>query len=123
MNRKGKDFRDIGYLSGVEATEWSWAPFFLDADQDGLTDLFVANGIKRDMTNMDFVKRNYGDNYTDMANPRKQGGVNPGSLPSVSTANFLFQNQGNLQFAKQTDSWGLTDKVHTRFAAAMRKVE
>ncbi|MEM6349001.1 MAG: CRTAC1 family protein, partial [Bacteroidota bacterium] len=116
INQGGEQFRDMGMLAGVHATEWSWSSFFVDADQDGALDLFVPNGIKRDMTNMDFVKRNYGDTYTDMANPRKQQGVNPGQVPSIKTPNYIFQNQGDLSFKKPPANWGINDKVHTRGA-------
>lgn len=116
INQAGEGFRDIGLLAGVHATEWSWSAFFVDADQDGALDLFVPNGIKRDMTNMDFVKRNFGDIYTDLANPRKQQGVNPGEVPSITTPNYIFQNQGDLSFRKPPANWGINDKVHTRGA-------
>lgn len=116
LNRQGEDFRDIGLLSGVYATEWSWSSFFFDADQDGWADLFVPNGIKRDMTNMDFIKRNYGDTYTDMANPGKQQSVNPSQVPSITTPNYIFRNEGDLQFSSPPANWGINDRVHTRGA-------
>jgi hypothetical protein len=116
INRNGQDFRDVGLLSGIHATEWSWSSFFFDADQDGRVDLFVPNGIKRDMTNMDFIKRNYGEQYTDMANPQKQQGVNPSQVPSVTTPNCIYRNEGDLAFAKPPQNWGLNERVHTRGA-------
>ncbi len=49
-------FSEIGQLSGVSNTDWSWAPLFADYDNDGWKDLFITNGNLRDFTNMDFVK-------------------------------------------------------------------
>ena len=49
-------FSEVGQLAGISNTDWSWAPFFADFDNDGWKDLFVSNGVLRDMTNLDFVK-------------------------------------------------------------------
>jgi hypothetical protein len=40
-------FSEIGYLAGVYATDWSWAPLFADLENDGLKDLFITNRIWR----------------------------------------------------------------------------
>ena len=31
----------------VYATDWSWAPLWMDFDNDGLKDLFISNGIPK----------------------------------------------------------------------------
>ena len=43
-------------LSGVEATDWSWGALIFDMDNDGLKDIFVANGIYQDLTNQDYLQ-------------------------------------------------------------------
>jgi hypothetical protein len=116
INQGGTSFRDIGFMADVFATEWSWSSFFFDADNDGFKDLFVANGILRDMTNMDFVKNNFGKDYTKMADPQAKSQVNPGKAPSVSTNNYIFKNQNGYQFSDKSQVWGLGQKVHTRGA-------
>jgi hypothetical protein len=45
----------VGRLAGVEATDWSWGALMFDMDNDGLRDIFVANGIYQDLTNQDFL--------------------------------------------------------------------
>lgn len=116
LNQGGKRFRDVGMIAGVHATEWSWSSIFFDADNDGYQDLFVPNGIKKDMTNMDFVKNNFGANYQDMADPAAQRGANLEQVPSVKTPNFIFKNTGQGAFQKANRPWGITDAVHTRGA-------
>jgi hypothetical protein len=53
-------FSDIAQLAGVSSTDWTWGPLFMDMDNDGLKDLFISNGIKRDFRNNDFI--NYSKN-------------------------------------------------------------
>src|SRR5918996_5285557 len=55
LNRGGGRFSDIGYLAGVHATDWSWAPLFADLDNDGFKDLFITNGIYRRPNDLDYI--------------------------------------------------------------------
>src|SRR2546430_10697788 len=48
-------FSDIGYLAGVYATDWSWAPLFADLDNDGYKDLFVTYCIYRRPNDLDYI--------------------------------------------------------------------
>src|SRR3989441_11074708 len=48
-------FSEIGYLAGVYATDWSWAPLFADLDNDGYKDLFITNGIYRRPNDLDYL--------------------------------------------------------------------
>jgi hypothetical protein len=48
-------YTEVGRLSGVEATDWSWGALIFDMENDGYKDLFVANGIYQDLTNRDFL--------------------------------------------------------------------
>ena len=55
LNRGGGRFSEIGYLAGVYATDWSWAPLFADLDNDGDKDLFMTNGIYRRPNDLDYI--------------------------------------------------------------------
>ncbi|MBT8229429.1 MAG: VCBS repeat-containing protein, partial [Bacteroidia bacterium] len=57
LNRGQGVFSEIAHLAGVPKTDWSWAPLFADFDGDGNKDLFVTNGIKREMTDNDYKNR------------------------------------------------------------------
>ena len=41
-------------FSEVHETDWSWASLFADFDNDGLKDLFIANGFPKDVIDKDF---------------------------------------------------------------------
>ena len=52
----GKDgFFELGRLSGISSTEWSWASLFFDANNDGLKDIFISNGIYKDLLDRDYL--------------------------------------------------------------------
>ena len=55
LNRGAGRFSEIGFLSGIAATDWSWAPLFADFDNDGRKDLFITNGIYRRPNDMHSV--------------------------------------------------------------------
>ena len=101
-------FSEVGQLGGVHGTDWSWAPLFADFDNDGLKDLFISNGYRRDVTNLDFIV--YSQESTTMSEPagRKQQLVKAlKELPEVKIPNYVFQNNGNLTFTDRSKDWGV----------------
>jgi enediyne biosynthesis protein E4 len=103
----GVAFSEIGQLAGVSNTDWSWAPLFADFNNDGYSDLFISNGYARDYTNMDFLSF-----AADEKMKEGQGGQKMtvqqviGKMPSAIVKNYMYENKGNLTFAKQTEAWG-----------------
>ena len=47
-------FSNVSRITGVSSTDWSWGPLFADFDNDGLKDLFISNGTRREVNNRDF---------------------------------------------------------------------
>jgi hypothetical protein len=111
-------FSEIGQLSGVSNTDWSWASLFADYDNDGWKDLFITNGNLRDFTNLDFVKY-MGDHLK-----RKDGQVNREDvlelvyqMPSSNMKNYMYHNKRDLTFSNVADSWGLGEISNSGGAA------
>ncbi|MBK8723246.1 MAG: hypothetical protein IPL95_13545 [Saprospiraceae bacterium] len=48
-------FSDIGFLTGMSNTDWSWCCLIQDFDNDGKNDVFIDNGFPRDVNNLDYV--------------------------------------------------------------------
>jgi len=116
-NRHGK-FLDIAQYSGVSASEWSWGGLMFDADNDGLTDLYVCNGIYRDLTNQDFLDFDANEIKEKMiATGRKDLTELVSRIPSIAVPNKMFRNLGNLKFADQGEAWGLTQNSFSNGAA------
>jgi hypothetical protein len=99
-------FSEISRYSGVEASDWSWGALFFDMDLDGLKDLFIANGIYRDLTDQDYLQ--YVSNESVMHSIIQNDGVNYKKLidtiPSRPVPNQVYRNNGDFLFTKYTDS-------------------
>jgi enediyne biosynthesis protein E4 len=116
-NRNGK-FMDIAHYSGVSASEWSWGGLMLDADNDGLIDLYVCNGIYRDLTNQDFLDFDANDIKEKMiATGKKDLMELINKIPSIAVPNKMFRNLGNLKFSDEGALWGMTQNSFSNGAA------
>ena len=93
-------YSEIGYLSGITSTDWSWSALFADVDNDRWKDLMISNGLPRDMSDMDFMA------YRDQALNLAPVEMVLKELPSVKISNYVFRNKGDLQFADKTLDWG-----------------
>ena len=49
-------FSDRAGFSGLEATDKSWSVLLADLDNDGRRDVFVSNGLLRNVTDQDFMR-------------------------------------------------------------------
>ena len=56
LNNRNQTFSEIGRFAGVEASDWSWGALFFDMENDGYKDLFIANGIFKDLTDQDYLQ-------------------------------------------------------------------
>lgn len=119
LNNGDNTFSEIGRLAGVEATDWSWGALIFDVDNDGLKDIFVANGIYQDLTNQDYLQYVSSEEVVKSIVTNKD--VNYKKLveliPSNPLSNFAFQNKGNLRFENQSVSWGLGEPGFSNGAA------
>lgn len=116
LNTQEGDFVEIGQLSGVEATDWSWGALIADLDNDGWRDLYISNGIARDLTDQDYI--NYISNEEVMRSIVTEEGVNYQELidlmPSKRIPNYAFKNvaQG-YKFINYAGAWGLDEPSHS----------
>ena len=106
-NGNGK-FMETAYYSGISATDWSWGALIFDADNDGLNDLYVCNGIYKDVINQDFIDFFANEVYQKMAISGKKEDIQQiiDSMPSVPVLNKAFKNNGNLKFSDKGKDWG-----------------
>ncbi len=119
LNNGNGKFMDIAYYSGVAASDWSWGGLMFDMDNDGLTDIFVCNGIYHDVTNQDFIDFFANDIIQKMALTGKKEEVDQiiNKMPSFPIINKAFINNGNLTFADKASSMGFDQPSFSNGAA------
>ena len=101
-------FSEISRMSGVSSTDWSWGPLFADFDNDGLKDIFISNGTRREINNKD---------YFNSINKEKRHKdsllIKSSKIPSEPIQNYFLKNNGDLTFKKVNKSWGVFDKTYS----------
>ncbi|HVU83909.1 MAG TPA: VCBS repeat-containing protein, partial [Puia sp.] len=55
LNNKNGKFLEIADYAGVSASDWSWGALMFDMDNDGYNDIYICNGVNKDVTNLDFM--------------------------------------------------------------------
>ncbi|HEX9309915.1 MAG TPA: VCBS repeat-containing protein, partial [Gemmatimonadaceae bacterium] len=119
LNRGRGRLSEIGYLAGVAATDWSWAPLFADLDNDGRKDLFITNGVLRRPNDMDYIA--YVGNEAVQASLRDT--ITEANLrllekmPKIALPNYAYHNNGNLTFTNVSEAWGLAQPGFSNGAA------
>lgn len=107
LNRKNGMFSEVGLYAGVYATDWSWAPLWMDMDNDGLKDLFITNGIPKRLNDIDYI------NYISDGEVQEKLRTNTmdqkdmalvDKFPQIKIPNKVFRNAGNLQFQDEENS-------------------
>ncbi|WP_074493346.1 VCBS repeat-containing protein [Mucilaginibacter polytrichastri] len=94
-------FSEIGFLSGMAQTDWSWTPMVTDFNNDGFRDLIITNGFPKDVSDHDFMTyRQQAYAITSKKEVLKQ-------IPEVKLHNYAFANSGNLTFQDVSKTWGL----------------
>ena len=106
LNNGNGSFSDIAYYSGIAQTDWSWTPLIADYDNDGWKDVYISNGLKRDITDWDY-KNFVLDSIKNLM--AKGQSVNLDEwfklIPQVKVKNYFYHNNGSLKFDNYSDSW------------------
>ncbi len=111
LNNKNGQFLDIANYSGVAATDWSWGLVLFDADNDGFNDIYVCNGINRDLSNLDFLDFFSNDLYRKMLLTGTRENIADSlikKIPQTPLLNKVYRNSGNLKFEDVGKKWGFT---------------
>lgn len=104
-NGMGVSFSDVGLISGVAATDWSWSPLFADFDNDGRKDLFVSSGIIKRPVDLDYIRfvsdlKMKGMDRTDSYDEEAIE-----AMPDGASHPFFYKGDGKL-FQDVSNDWG-----------------
>ena len=110
INNKNGTFSEAANYTGMSSTDWSWGALMFDADNDGLNDVFVCNGINKDLGNLDFLDFLYNDMYKQIQETGKKEEINDllKRLPVTPLPNRVFKNNGNFKFTDVGNKWGFS---------------
>ena len=107
-------FSDISRKAGMASTDWSWATLFMDMNNDGWKDVFISNGIRRDINNKDFfkliTKQSFLSRFKDYIELSE-------AIPSEKVPNYAFKNINGLEYEDASVDWGLAFKGFSNGAA------
>jgi hypothetical protein len=104
-------FSEIGYYSGIEATDWSWTPLVADFDNDGYRDIIITNGYPKDVTDHDFIS--FRTQATNLATKK----TILDQIPQIKIHSFAYQNNRDLTFTDVSGDWGLMTPSFSNGAA------
>ncbi len=120
-NNRDGTFTDVGQMAGVARTDWSWSALIADLDLDGRKDIFVTNGLTKDITSQDYIA--YLSNDATMQSATNGGKSSAdftkltAAMSATRIANYAFQNRGDLQFGSVAAAWGLATPSFSSGAA------
>src|ERR1700722_19721622 len=119
LNNQNGKFSDIANYSGVSATDWSWGALIFDMDNDGLNDIFVCNGVNKDVTNLDFMDFFANDIIQKMVLTGEKDDIRQilQKIPINPMLHKAYRNKGNLKFEDVGQAWGFTQPSFSNGAA------
>ncbi|MBK6931836.1 MAG: VCBS repeat-containing protein [Saprospirales bacterium] len=109
-NNGNGTFSDVACLADVFKTEWSWSNLFFDIDNDGLRDLHITNGYRRNLNDNDFFEYKF-DEITKLVDPFhlksyfKDIHAFLRLIPTYKSRNCCYQNKGDWNFVEKSGDW------------------
>ena len=116
LNRSDGNFSEIAHFSGIAQTDWSWAPLFVDLDNDSNKDLVVTNGFKRDTKNQDW-SRKLKERFENEGTTIEVNFDHIKKANSMPLTNYVYKNIGDLKFKDNSKKWGFDELSFSNGAA------
>jgi enediyne biosynthesis protein E4 len=120
-NNRDGTFSDVAWMAGVARTDWSWSALIADLDLDGNKDIFVSNGLTKDITSQDYIAYLASDETMKSVTSGGRAKVDFQRLTKAMTStripNYAFHNDGALHFTNEATAWGLATPSFSSGAA------
>ncbi len=106
-NMGSAGFFEIGRMAHVAGTDWSWSALIQDYDNDGLKDIFVSNGIFKDLLDRDFLSFVANDSAVRKLISQEKEAVKKliDKMPSEALPNAFFRNRDDFSFEYNPARW------------------
>ena len=110
LNEGDLTFREGAYMAGLASSDWTWSVKLNDFDSDGMLDMYLTNGVPREMNHSDIVIT-----QEMLAGKHMWEFFKDGKMRKEQ--NMCFQNLGSLKFNDVSAIWGL-DHLGASYGAA-----
>lgn len=105
-NNGNGTFSEISKMAGIADTDWSWSVLSADFDLDGLSDIYVTNGVFRDVLDRDIHGKTLQILRENGRKPTKEDFLNfTKMMPQQKLKNYFYKNNGDLTFENTTSTW------------------
>ncbi len=118
VNVGDKTFIEMGEMAGVSRTDWSWGALMADFDNDAYKEIFISNGIFKDVTNQDFVEF-LGSNQIQASLEGKPIDYSQiiESMNSQKLSNYMLKRLSEWKYENVSTTWGLDEPSFSNGAA------
>ncbi len=117
VNNGNSTFSEVSNLSGMANTDWSWSILAADLDLDGFEDMYVTNGVFRDVIDQDTTQEILKILRKNRRKPTKEDFLQfTKMLPQQKLKNYFFKNNGDLSFSNTTDEWSVIEPTFSNGA-------
>ena len=119
LNNGDNTFSEIAFHSGIAATDWSWGALMFDMNNDGWKDIFVSNGIYKDLTDQDYIEFLSNKDNMNRVKDKKNFDFKDftNRMTSTPLPNYAFLNNKDLTFSNKAEDFGLATPSFSNGAA------
>jgi len=119
LNTKEGQFLEVGRAANVAATDWSWASLVQDFDNDGYKDIYISNGIYKDLLDKDYLNYYASDTKVKQMIQSEEKVITKlvEKMPSSPLANHMYKNTSADGFVLVSDQWGLGQATYSNGSA------
>ncbi|MEP1891823.1 MAG: VCBS repeat-containing protein, partial [Cyclobacteriaceae bacterium] len=119
INNQNQYFSDVALLTETYATDWSWSVLLQDYDNDGLSDIYITNGIYKRPNDLDYINFLSNINLTNHSEADQDSleKVLIETMPTLRIPNYMYANKGNLSFTDVGEKWGVNTPSYSNGAA------
>jgi len=119
LNMGKGEFGEIGNMSGISSTDWSWSALTADYDNDGFKDIYITNGFLRDLGDLDYIHYQsiYDNPIGEIEAKTKQKLNSIKELPPAKLDNYAYKNSGDTTFENVSKDWGIQNPSCSNGAA------
>jgi hypothetical protein len=109
-------FSEVGELANISRTDWSWATLSIDLNNDEHKDLFISNGVKRDVFDQTYLALSFEEDeiHSKKYSHDKKDLIK--NYPIFLPTNYIYQNNGDLTFTDKREEWGFMQKAASQGA-------